>query len=85
MSITTRLPSSACCECGYQMDACSGHSKPSPGDLSLCVRCGSLNFFDDDLRLRRPTDDELFEAAKDPTIQRMRRAIMRVQREVKRR
>lgn len=76
IDVETRLPQSKCCECGHQMDACSGPCEPSPGDLTLCINCGSLNVFADDLTLRYPTDDEFFAAAADSDLQRMRRAIL---------
>lgn len=74
--LETPMPESRYCECGKQLDACSGDNRPSPGDATLCIDCGSLNFFGDDLRLRKPTDEEMLEAAADPGIQRLRRAII---------
>ncbi len=76
IDVETRVPSSMCCECGYGMDACSGPSKPSPGDFTLCINCASLNVFADDLTLRHPLDEEFFAAAADSDIQQMRRVIL---------
>lgn len=76
--VETKLPESACCECGHRMDACSGPTLPSEGDLTLCIACACLNVFDADLKLRRPTDDEIFEAAKDSDLQTLRRAILSI-------
>ena len=75
---TLGLPESNCCECGHILEACAGPRKPLPGDCTLCGYCGCLNVFDGDLRLRKPTDDEIFAVAGHPTFQAMRRAIIRV-------
>ena len=71
----TRVPSSPCCECGKMLDGAAGPCKPSPGDVSLCFECGSLNVFDDDLKLRRPTDEEMLFVAANSEIQELRRSI----------
>jgi hypothetical protein len=70
-----KAPASACCECGHVLDAATGKGAPKAGDLSLCVYRGSLNVFDDGLRLRKPTDEEYFAAAADRKIQNLRIAI----------
>jgi hypothetical protein len=49
----TRTPLALCPECGYAFDAAThigGRARPSPGDLSICLSCGTLLLFDDDLR-----------------------------------
>ncbi len=49
---TTRLPTASCPRCGYEMDSASGvnhNRKPKPGDFSLCLRCGQVLRFDDEL------------------------------------
>jgi len=74
--IETMVPESACCECGHVMDACTGETQPTEGDYTLCIECACLNIFDADLTLRRLTDDEIFEAAKDSHLQALRRAIL---------
>jgi hypothetical protein len=76
MSVETETPVSKCVECGSELDRVSGPCAPKPGDLSLCLECGSLNAFADDLSLRPPTDDEILEIAKNSDFQRARRAIL---------
>ena len=53
---------SPCWYCGDELDACSGleheHS-PSPGDMTICIRCGSLSIFAEDLSMRQPSLEEL--------------------------
>jgi hypothetical protein len=52
--------------------------RPSPGDFSLCILCGSLNIFDEELKLRQPTVEEYVEATKCPEVQRGRKAILAI-------
>jgi hypothetical protein len=73
----TRLEPSNCCECGKVLDACGGPSRPEAGDYTMCMYCGSLNIFDEGLKLRGPTDDEIFTAAADPTFQFLRMVLER--------
>ena len=50
---TFDTPLSLCPECGFRFDATSamkGSVGPSPGDLSLCLSCGTLLLFDEQLR-----------------------------------
>jgi hypothetical protein len=78
-SMDVETPSSACCECGKRLNGAAGPREPRPGDLLLCIGCGSLNVFGEDLRLRRPTDDEMFEAARTSSVQEVRRIILAMQ------
>ena len=61
---TTRMPDDKCSYCGKLFtQAAAAHwnpsSLPEPGSVSICVGCGSLHVFGDDLHLRRPTEEEL--------------------------
>jgi hypothetical protein len=48
-----------CPACGYFHDSAStvarDRGKPKPGDLSVCLNCGALAAFTDDLRLKLTT------------------------------
>lgn len=80
--IDSEVPPSQCVECGKKMDMASGRgATPEPGDFTLCIRCGSLNVFDVDLTLRRPTLDEYVESTHNREIQRLRKAILHVMKE----
>jgi len=83
ISVESETPPSFCCECGASFDRASGPDKPRPGDLTLCIRCVSLNVFADDLTTRKPTDEEYLAAAADSDVQEMRRAILAVGQERK--
>jgi hypothetical protein len=59
-SIRTR--NNVCPWCSTQLTAASemgGDAEPSPGDLSVCVECGGLLAFTDQLRLRKATPVDL--------------------------
>lgn len=84
-SNTTGLPPSSCCECGMVMDAAMGARKPKPGDLSLCMYCGCLNAFGEDLALRRPIDEEVLAMAGCAEFQLARRIIEELRQEERKR
>lgn len=55
---TIDTPISKCPVCGYQVDCAtpvvsnpSKRIKPIPGDLTLCMKCGELMSFDENLKL----------------------------------
>lgn len=73
---TTRYPPTLCWECGKSLDACIGRRRPAPGDLTLCGYCGSLNTFGEDLRLQKPSDEDMIEAAANPEIQEDLKALL---------
>lgn len=71
---TTRTPISKCPSCGTPNDAATLAGKgdeatrPDPGDVSVCLYCGHLMAFAEDLTLRDLTDAEMHEVAGDPRI-----------------
>jgi hypothetical protein len=75
---TTHLPRSACSACGYRIDAASApayrNTSPSSGDVSICLQCGHIMAFAEDLRLRDLTDAEMIEVAGDKALIEMQRA-----------
>ena len=64
--MTAHIPPSSCPTCGAILDAATGVKDmaidddlvPSPGDGTVCARCGGLAIFDKRLHLRRPTSAE---------------------------
>lgn len=70
-----------CPYCAYQTAAATsvepGHHSPKPGSASICFQCGRIALFDENLRLRWPTNDERLELMRSeqwPTIRRISRA-----------
>lgn len=80
---TDSLPATPCVECRQMADHVNLADEvkaPAPGDRTLCLQCGSLNVLDERLQFRAPTVDEFLDVAKDPGAQRLRRAILAVNR-----
>lgn len=69
--MSTRLPESRCTNCGKLCDAATGvghKDRPSPGDVTICIGCGHLMAYDEQLAVRNLTDAEVVECAGDPRI-----------------
>jgi len=66
------MPLNVCSACGYEHDAASivggSDHRPRPGDMSLCINCGHLAAFDEQLRLREPTAAEREATSRDPRV-----------------
>lgn len=65
------IPLSACPHCGYLLDRTTdafGESSPHKDDISMCIACGKLAMFNEDLTLRKPTLDELLKLAASQSI-----------------
>lgn len=64
-----------CLFCGYQLDMASNvpgqTSQPKPGDVTMCFKCGGFMTFDDDLVMRKPTEEETATLMADPTVQKL--------------
>jgi hypothetical protein len=72
---TVRMPDDHCPHCGHIVSAASNlreKLQPAPDDLALCIECGEWNAFDEGLRLRKPTPDELVEANNNPDFRNYR-------------
>ena len=70
---STPTPEVACPFCGHLLDMamCSPstpEATPSPGDLSLCINCGGLTIFTEDMGMRVPTDAEMAQAMSYPEV-----------------
>lgn len=79
--MTARTVKTNCPICGKNIDAASNvyddNLTPKEHDLSVCIYCGSFNFYNADLSLRAASDEEIAELDDDNRneIIRMRRAI----------
>lgn len=70
-----RLPTKLSCpNCNYEI-AFTAISEdgianlPEEGGIAMCFSCGEFLFFDDDITLRKPTDEEATELEADPEAQ----------------
>jgi hypothetical protein len=68
-----KVRSSPCTACGVVLDCASivhqGNSTqpamPKPGNITICIKCGHIMGFRDDLTLRDLTDEEAHKVAGD--------------------
>jgi len=79
-----QAPEQACPSCGKLIDAYSypgpEEHRARPGDISICMYCGHLMAFANDLTKRELTDEEAHAIAGDPRIlalQRARKEVMK--------
>jgi hypothetical protein len=75
------LPPSRCPNCGKVLDAATGvdekglHQRlPAAGDFTVCIGCGHIMVFANDLTLRNPTAAEMREIAGNRHIIAIQRA-----------
>jgi hypothetical protein len=52
---------------------------PQEGDITVCIQCGGLLVFKDDLKVRPPTAEEQAEIMADPQVIQMVTAITGIQ------
>jgi hypothetical protein len=65
------IPEAKCPHCGHEVDRtfeAHGDAKPSPGDTSLCIRCGGVSVFTSELGQRLPSETERLEIENDPEV-----------------
>jgi hypothetical protein len=62
----------------YKVD---NNVKPEPGQFTVCIRCGHLMVFAEDLSLRDPTDKEAYEIAGHPLMLATQRALALMRKE----
>jgi endogenous inhibitor of DNA gyrase (YacG/DUF329 family) len=65
------MPEMRCTNCGKSLDRAAGidnDARPEPGDASICIECGHLMTWGENMELRDPTTDEIIEFAGDPRI-----------------
>ena len=55
-----------CLNCGTLLDGVS--DSPSPGDITVCLTCGHIMAFAEDMNFRALTDDEIRMVAGDRRI-----------------
>jgi hypothetical protein len=71
------VPVSRCVDCGSLLDVTTSvesESKPTPGSVTVCLMCGHIAAFADDLTLRELTREEQINVAGDPRILAIQRA-----------
>jgi hypothetical protein len=49
-------------------------AEPEDGDVAICIKCGGWSVFTEDLQMRKPTEHEARELAKDEAVREADRA-----------
>ena len=66
LSYTGATPVSPCPNCGSVLDRTTGPAGgPEPGDATICTNCHHFCVFDEALKLRQPTTEEMKKMAGD--------------------
>lgn len=81
------MAASKCLDCGRELDtATSFDSKqqPKPGDISICLHCGNVMVFADDLSLRELTEQDAHDIAGDPNLLKLQEARAKAMKQQKR-
>lgn len=63
---TTEMQEDHCLNCGHRTNAATDFlhgTKPKPNDISICLECGHVMAFNDQMRLRSLTEEEIIEIA----------------------
>jgi len=69
--MTTRTPECKCLHCGAAFSAATpvdGKGAPEPGIPTVCLKCGAVMVFADDLTVRGFTKEEADEVLRDPML-----------------
>jgi hypothetical protein len=56
------LPMDECPVCHYEFDSATlvhGDGRPSPGNFTLCMKCGEILIFDEHLKVQPPSVSQL--------------------------
>lgn len=69
---SSRFKPSPCISCGVSNDAATGatdlNATPVPGDIMICLSCGHIAAYGEDMRIRELTEREQIEIAGDRDI-----------------
>lgn len=69
---SVEMPENSCLRCGYSSDrgavVDSPITKPRPSDVTLCIHCGEVMMFDDDLKFRHLTQDDVIRIMADTEL-----------------
>jgi hypothetical protein len=77
--MTTRTPECRCLNCGTRLSAATGNeydNPPQEGAIMVCMRCGAIMAFDDELQVRCLTAAEAQAVAADTELLRELAAVV---------
>lgn len=61
----------ACLNCGKLLDRAMGvgtGTKPEPGSVTMCLGCGHVQAYNEEMKFRELTDEEIVEVAGDKRL-----------------
>ena len=64
----TRMPESRCLNCGHKFNAAGSidaDQAPEPGNICLCIKCGAVMLYAEDLTVRGMTREEMDDLSND--------------------
>ncbi len=64
----TRMPECRCLNCGRKFNAAGGvnaEDAPEPGNICLCIECGAVMLYGEDLTVRGMTREEMDDLSND--------------------
>jgi hypothetical protein len=64
----SRTPVSRCLNCGHKFNAAGGinaEDAPEPGNICLCIACGAVMLYAEDLTVRGMTREEMDDLSND--------------------
>lgn len=70
---TTEIAPIGCPHCGVVHEVASSMTTlngPEPGDINICIKCGGISIYLDDLSVRTPTVEEITDLSRDPDVRR---------------
>jgi hypothetical protein len=81
--MTSEVPANLCLGCGHMCDLASQitdsgavkEARPTPGAITICIRCGHVMAFDEALRFRELSRAERHRVERDPMITTTRNVI----------
>lgn len=56
------------CDLSAHTNIIDREAMPTPGDVAVCLYCGHIMIWEEDMELREPTDEEAFSMAGDPDL-----------------
>ncbi len=78
LGVDRHMPPTVCLGCGGKIDGATHvgdeDTTPDPGSIVVCIYCGHIQAYDDDLRLRELTPEEQLIIAGDERILAIQRA-----------
>jgi len=77
--VHAHTPRCKCLACGHEFDSAAnlqGAAGPSTGDVTFCLNCAHLMFFNEDLTVREPTPSEAARLGADGRLMKIKELLL---------